>query len=104
MGTCDELADQYNTQVLANLPIEPAIRTGGDTGKPVVYCKPESESAKRYMMAAAKLLAFVDEVSDSAENASIQPTTPPGVSACSSSAGAGSAQNSHKSGGCGCNH
>lgn len=106
MGTCEELADQYNTQVLANLPIEPAIRLGGDSGKPVVYCKPESESAKRYMMATAKLLAFVDEVSDSAENASIQPTTPPGVSACSSSAGAGSAQqkSEQSSGGCGCNH
>ena len=28
-GTCDELANEYNTQVLANLPIEPAIRVGG---------------------------------------------------------------------------
>lgn len=105
MGTCEDLADQYNTQVLGNLPIEPAIRTGGDEGKPVVYCQPESESAKRYMMAASKLIAYVDEVSDSAENASIQPTTPPGVSACSTSAaGASSAQQSHSSGGCGCNH
>ncbi len=107
MGTCEDLADQYNTQVLGNLPIEPAIRTGGDEGKPVVYCQPESESAKRYMMAASKLIAYVDEVSDSAENASIQPTTPPGVSACSTSAaGASSAQQSQKKShdGCGCNH
>ena len=103
MGTCEDLADQYNTQVLGNLPIEPAIREGGDAGKPIVYCEPESVSAKRYMEATAKLIAFVEEVSDKAENASIQPTTPPGVSACSTSAaGAGSAQqNSHS--GCGCN-
>ena len=84
MGTCEELAEQYNTQVLGNLPIEPAIREGGDSGKPIVYFNPESVSAKRYMMAASKLIAYVDENSDKAENASIQPTTPPGVSACSS--------------------
>ncbi len=84
MGTCEDLADQYNTQVLGNLPIEPAIREGGDAGKPIVYCASQSESAKRYMMAASKLIAYIDEVSDQAENASIQPTTPPGVSACSS--------------------
>lgn len=102
MGTCEDLADQYNTQVLGNLPIEPAIREGGDAGKPIVYCEPESVSAKRYMEATAKLITFIDEVSDKVENASIQPTTPPGVSACSSAAGASSAQqNSHS--GCGCN-
>ncbi len=84
MGTCEELADQYNTQVLGCLPIEPAIREGGDNGKPIVYCQPESISAKRYMIAATKLLKFIDEVSDKAENASIQPTTALGVSTCSS--------------------
>ncbi len=106
MGTCDALADQYNTQVLGNLPIEPAIREGGDSGKPIVYCQPESVSAKRYMMAATKLLAYVDEVSDKAENASIQPTTPPGVSACSTSSAAGAAPQEKKEShsGCGCNH
>ena len=83
MGTCEELAKEYKTQVLGNLPIEPAIREGGDSGKPIVYFAPESISAKRYMKSAESLIAFIDEVSDKAENASIQPTTPPGVSACS---------------------
>lgn len=83
MGTCEDLADQFNTQVLGMLPIEPAIREGGDVGKPVVYCQPESESAKRYMSSAAKLIAFIDEVGDKASNEAIQPNTPPGVSACS---------------------
>lgn len=101
MGTCNELAEQYNTQVLGHLPIEPAIREGGDTGKPVVYFQPESESAKRYMQAASKLIAYVDEVSDKASNDSIQPTTPPGVSACST-AGASQASSSKSGGGCGC--
>ena len=120
-GTCDELAKEFDTFVLGNLPIEPAIRVGGDNGKPIVFCEPNSVSAKRYMMAASKLLAFVDEVSDKAENASIQPTTPPGVSACSTSSapkkeaastassgccGGGSKPGSSApktGGGCGCN-
>jgi ATP-binding protein involved in chromosome partitioning len=83
MGTCEALAKEYETTVLGNLPIEPAIREGGDNGKPIVYFHPESISAKRYMKAAETLIEFIDNVSDKAENASIQPTTPPGVSACS---------------------
>jgi ATP-binding protein involved in chromosome partitioning len=82
MGTCEELASQYNTQVLGNLPIEPAIREGGDSGKPVTYFNPESVSAKRYMMAAEKLINFIDN-QDEVSNEAIQPTMPAGVSACS---------------------
>ncbi len=111
MGTCDTLADSYNTQVLGNLPIEPAIREGGDAGKPVTYFNPESISAKRYMQAAEKLIAFLDSVDDDISNESIQPTTPPGVSACStagaSTAAASQPQAQQSSGGscgtgCGC--
>ncbi|BAK72084.1 MAG: Mrp/NBP35 family ATP-binding protein [Arcobacter sp.] len=82
MGTCEELAKQYNTQVLGNLPIEPAIREGGDSGKPIVYFNPESISAKRYMIAADKLISFLNS-QDEVSNAAIQPIMPAGVSACS---------------------
>ena len=109
MGTCEDLADQYNTQVLGNLPIEPAIREGGDGGKPITYFNPESISAKRYMEAASKVIAFLDDVDDDRTNADIQPTTPPGVSACSTTAAsASSAQQTQQSSGgscgtgCGC--
>lgn len=81
-GTCDELANEYDTQVLAHLPIEPAIRKGGDAGKPIVYFEPESVSAKRYMMAATKLISFL-ETQDDVSNEAIQPRMPAGVSACS---------------------
>jgi ATP-binding protein involved in chromosome partitioning len=106
-GTCEELAKTYETQVLANIPIEPAIRLGGDEGKPIVYFYPESISAKRYMRAAETLIAQIDNVNASggASNAQIQPTTPPGVSACSTAGAAAKPQHNHdhKSGGCGCN-
>ncbi|MBS9782415.1 MAG: Mrp/NBP35 family ATP-binding protein [Arcobacter sp.] len=100
-GTCEELAQRYGTQVLGNLPIEPAIREGGDIGKPITYFNPDSVSAKRYMEAASKIIEFVKNIDDDRSNASIQPTTAPGVAACSTSTGSSSEQTQSSSGGCG---
>ncbi|NOR55984.1 MAG: P-loop NTPase [Sulfurovum sp.] len=85
MRTTEVVAKEFDTEVLACIPIEPAIRIGGDTGMPITYHKPDSETAKRYQSAATKVLAFIDKVNaeGGADNASVQPTTPPGVSACS---------------------
>jgi len=88
MGTTEPVAKEYDTDVIARIPIEPAIRIGGDTGMPVTYHKPDSETAKRYQEAASNLLAFIDKVNaeGGADNSGVQPTTPPGVSACSTGA------------------
>ncbi|HHB94266.1 MAG TPA: sodium:proton antiporter, partial [Campylobacterales bacterium] len=85
MGTTEPVAKEYDTNVIARIPIEPAIRVGGDTGMPVTYHKPDSETAKRYQKSASELLAFIDKVNEEggADNSAVQPTTPPGVSACS---------------------
>ncbi|MGC9351985.1 MAG: sodium:proton antiporter, partial [Sulfurovum sp.] len=88
----------------------PAIRVGGDTGKPVTYFQADSETAKRYQEAASKVLAFIDKVNaeGGADNQAIQPTTPPGVSACStaaapeSSSGGCGSHGGDGQGGCGC--
>jgi len=106
MGTTVPVAKEYDTEVIARIPIEPAIRVGGDTGMPVTYHKPDSETAKRYQEAASKLLAFIDKVNaeGGADNSAVQPTTPPGVSACSTGAGAAPTKEptnkNHE--GCGC--
>ncbi len=110
MGTTEPVAKEYDTNVIARIPIEPAIRVGGDTGMPVTYHKPDSETAKRYQEAASNLLTFIDKVNAEglADNSSVQPTTPPGVSACSTGAGAASAPAAAKTEGescgtgCGC--
>lgn len=108
MGTTVPVAKEYDTEVIARIPIEPAIRIGGDTGMPVTYHKPDSETAKRYQEAAKNLLAFIDKVNAEglADNSAVQPTTPPGVSACSTGAGAAStpapAKGSDESCGTGC--
>ena len=110
MGTTEPVAKEYDTNVIARIPIEPAIRVGGDTGMPVTYHQPDSETAKRYQEAASNLLTFIDKVNAEglADNSSVQPTTPPGVSACSTGAGAASAPAKEKTEGescgtgCGC--
>ncbi len=101
-GTAHDVALEYGTSVLGEIPIEPAIREGGDEGKPVVYYHPESETAKRYHQAANKLWHFIEKVNEEggASNEAIQPTTPPGVSACSTAGG--SHGGGHSGGGCGC--
>jgi len=88
MGTSQAVADEYNTTLLAQVPIEPAIRNGGDMGQPVAYFQADSETGKRYHEAASKLLTFIDKVNaeGGVDNAELQPTTPPGVSACSTGA------------------
>ncbi|MDD3466449.1 MAG: sodium:proton antiporter, partial [Campylobacterales bacterium] len=72
-----------------------------DEGKPITYYAPTSESAKRFMKAAAALWETVEEINANggASNESIQPTIglDGKTSACSSGG-----EHSHSSGGCGC--
>ena len=94
MGTTEKVAKEFDTTVLACIPIEPAIRVGGDTGMPITYHKPDSETAKRYHTAATNLWEFIEKVNaeGGADNSSVQPTTPPGVSACSTGAAPAAAE------------
>lgn len=119
-GTCEELAKEYDTQVIANVPIEPSIRVGGDDGKPVVYFYPDSESGKRYLKAAELLWENIVKSNEDGTigNAAIQPNMPAGVSACSPEGKAHKAEQEAKAaaaggcgthsgdgkGGCGCSH
>ncbi|PIF03792.1 MAG: sodium:proton antiporter [Arcobacter sp.] len=84
-GTCDELAEKYETQVIANIPIEPSIRAGGDEGKPIVYYYPDSISGKKYLQAAQMLWENILKSNEEGiiSNEAIQPNMPAGVSACS---------------------
>lgn len=107
-GTSEAMAHEFDTTILAQIPIEPSIRTGGDEGKPVTYCVPTSETAKRYMKAAEDVWAAIEKINEEGgvDNQAIQPNTPPGVSACSTAA-APQAQPQASSGGscgtgCGC--
>jgi len=87
-GTTQPLADKFETIVIGQIPIEPAVREGGDAGKPVVFFHPESETAKRYQASASKLWEIVEKINaeGGVSNEAIQPTigVNGGASACSS--------------------
>lgn len=87
-GTTQPMADEFETKIIAQIPIEPSIRTGGDEGKPITFAKPDSETAKRFTAAAESLWATIVKINadGGVSNAGVQPTTPPGVSACSTAA------------------
>ncbi|RDU67075.1 sodium:proton antiporter [Helicobacter didelphidarum] len=72
-GTSVELANIHKCEVLAEIPIEMAVREGGDNGKPIVFFEPISASAKEYLKAASKLSEFLDKVGDRVDNSQIQP-------------------------------
>jgi ATP-binding protein involved in chromosome partitioning len=108
-GTSGEMAKEFDTTILAQIPIEPSVRTGGDDGKPITYCVPTSETAKRYMKAAEDVWAAIEKINaeGGVDNQAIQPNTPPGVSACSTAAAAPKEEAPASSGGscgtgCGC--
>jgi len=84
-GTCEDLAKEYNTSVLASIPIEPSVRVGGDEGKPVAYFYPDSVTGKKYQEAAKALWENIQKSQEDGKigNDSIQPNLPAGVSACS---------------------
>lgn len=84
-GTSQAVAEDFKTQVLAQVPIEPAVREGGDAGKPIVFFRPESQSAKEYMKAASILWSFIEQANSQkiVDNSEIQPVDT-GKSACSS--------------------
>ncbi len=74
-GGSAPLAKKYNTQILAQIPLEKQIREGGDNGQPIVYFNPESKSAKEFIKVAIETLEFLQKVEKEnlADNSSIQP-------------------------------
>ena len=75
-GTSESLAHTYNTTILTQVPLEPKVREGGDNGKPIAFFEPDSQSAKAYMQAGARLADFLLKVESQslADNKDIQPT------------------------------
>ncbi len=75
-GTTQPLLDAFETQLLGEIPIETAIREGGDNGMPITAIAPHCETSRRYGEAATKLWDFLLEINQEGgvDNSSIQPT------------------------------
>lgn len=73
-GGGELLAKKFNTKVLAQNPLVPEVREGGDAGKPIVMKNPESEPAKILREMARKVaqeVAIMDAKSKSTPNLEI---------------------------------
>lgn len=53
-GGAERLAQKYGFPVLGSLPLNPAVRVGGDGGDPVVVARPNSLLAERFREVAGK--------------------------------------------------
>ncbi len=75
-GTTVPLADAYNTKILGEIPIEPVIREGGDSGLPITVVAPICETSKRYYQIAQMLWEDImkTNASGGVDNSVIQPT------------------------------
>jgi len=49
------LADQVGVPLLAQVPLVPALRAGGDVGRPIVDAEPDSDAARAFLDLAARL-------------------------------------------------
>ena len=62
------LANEYDSRLLANIPLSRQIRETSDAGQPIVIAEPESVDAMAYRGAAAEVMASLD--------AATRPATP----------------------------
>lgn len=58
-GGGKKLADKMGVPFLGEIPINPEVRIGGDSGKPVVVAKPETEVAKALIDLSGRIAAQV---------------------------------------------
>jgi len=68
-GGGEKLATELNSKLLGSIPIDPRIREGGDTGKPIVAELPDSENAKVIIEIARNLAAQIS-IKNATENLS----------------------------------
>ncbi len=54
-GGGQELADELGVPMLGQLPLVPALREGGDSGRPIAAVEPESESARIFQEIARQI-------------------------------------------------
>jgi ATP-binding protein involved in chromosome partitioning len=66
-GGGERAAEKLGVPFLGRVPIDPAIREGGDTGRPLVVAHPESPQAKAFRDIAGRVMA---QLSKSGQNGS----------------------------------
>ena len=72
-GGGKQMAEHYNVPFLGEVPMNPQVRIGGDTGKPIAIAQPESDAGIALTQIAEKVAAQVSirALSESAVNIEI---------------------------------
>lgn len=71
-GGGENLARELKTTFLGGIPIDPRIRAGGDTGKPIVYELPEIDESKIIFQIAGRLNNALKEAAKSEDDIEIE--------------------------------
>ena len=50
------IAEKFGVPFLGEIPIDPEIRKGGDSGQPIVYADPESKTSKAFTKIAETIM------------------------------------------------
>ncbi len=67
----DRIAQKFDVPFLGRIPLDPAIREGGDTGTPLVVGAPDSPQTKAFQAAAEALRQRVQEVTSTAKGSTL---------------------------------
>ena len=67
----DRIAQKFDVPFLGRIPLDPAIREGGDTGTPLVVGAPDSPQTKAFQAAAEALQQRVQEVTSAAKGSTL---------------------------------
>ncbi len=65
------MAEKFEVPFLGEIPLDPAIRIGGDTGKPVTVTNPDSALAKSFRAFAEQVAAAVSVMNVQAAQGSL---------------------------------
>lgn len=57
------MAEDFGVPFLGEIPIDPAIRRGGDEGKPIAVSDPESKASRAFMQIAESVLQQIEKLS-----------------------------------------
>jgi ATP-binding protein involved in chromosome partitioning len=61
-GGGQRVADEYGVPLLAQIPLDPAVRAGGDEGTPITVRKRASPQADAFRALAAAVVRRLDEL------------------------------------------
>lgn len=71
-GGAKRIADEYQSELLASLPLALSIRENADNGQPIVMAEPDSDIAKAYRAAARKVAAAIAEKGANSANSAVK--------------------------------